>query len=156
VWAINPEHDTLAATVARMRSVAAQLLEGVDWSFEESWTASESGVAMAVRRDLYLIFKEAVTNVARHAGAGRVAMRLERLDDRLRLEVEDDGAGFDPAAQSPGSGLDNMRRRAHHAGAQLFIETAPARGTTIRLDLTLAKVRRGGENSGWRIRQGRA
>lgn len=150
VWAINPEHDSLAATVRRMRSITAQLLEGLEWSFEESWSSADRAVAMTARRDLYLILKEALTNVVRHAAASRVNVRLLRLDDRLRLEVEDDGAGFDPSAESSGSGLASMLRRSRHAGGALVVESAPGQGTRLHLDLPLAKVRRGGERSGRR------
>jgi ligand-binding sensor domain-containing protein/anti-sigma regulatory factor (Ser/Thr protein kinase) len=147
VWTINPEHDSLEAMVRRMRSTAAQFLEELDWSFEESWTTAEGGVAMTVRRDLHLVFKEALTNVVRHARATRVAIRLDRVGDRLRLEVEDDGVGFDPAAARSGTGLASMRRRAERLGAKLDIRAAPDRGTRLRLDLPVGRIRRGGETS---------
>lgn len=152
VWAINPEHDSLSATVARMRTVAGQLLEDLDWSFEEDWTSADGVVAMTARRDLYLVLKEALTNIARHARARRVEIRLRRSESRLLLEVTDDGIGFEPAARASGSGLASMRRRAARAGGDLVVETAPGRGSRVCLDLPLAAIARSDENSGWRRR----
>ncbi len=149
VWAINPEHDSLSATVGRMRSTAAQLLDGVEWSFEEEWTSGDDDLSMKVRRDLYLVLKEALTNAVRHADAGCVAVRLERRQQRLELIVEDDGGGFEPATMKAGSGLESMRRRAERIGGELVVESSPGEGATIRLGIPLARLDDGGENSGW-------
>ncbi|MDX1644324.1 MAG: triple tyrosine motif-containing protein [Thermoanaerobaculia bacterium] len=149
VWAIDPEHDTLAATVARLRSAAAQLLDGLEWSFEEEWTSTDDGLSMSARRDLYLTVKEALTNAVRHAGAARVDVRLERSDGRLVATVADDGCGFDPAEVAGGSGLASMRRRAERIGGRLSIESSPDRGAIVRLVVPLGRLSRSGENSGW-------
>jgi signal transduction histidine kinase len=85
----------------------------------------------------------------RHSAASRVDVRLPRLDDRLRIVVEDDGVGFDPAAEAAGSGLASMRRRARDSGGTLRVETAPGRGARVLFEMPLAGVKRAGENSGW-------
>ncbi|TFG72867.1 MAG: sensor histidine kinase, partial [Anaerolineales bacterium] len=84
------------------------------------------------------ILQESLTNVARHARAGHVAVRLETDDSRLRLTVQDDGIGFDPdlAAGQPGSfGLRGLKERAVHLGGELEVRSAPGRGTTVILDM---------------------
>ncbi|NND44350.1 MAG: hypothetical protein HKN58_03430 [Xanthomonadales bacterium] len=147
VWTINPEHDSIPATVRRMRETASQLLESLEWTFDEDWTQAREVMAMTVRRDLYLVFKEALTNIVRHARATRVSIRLATMDDRLRLEVEDDGAGFDVSASGDGTGLASVRRRARRLGATLDVSSGPGKGTRIRMDLPLSHVRRDGESS---------
>lgn len=83
---------------------------------------------------LLRIAQEALRNVARHAGASRVAVSLVETDHRLLLTVADDGVGFDPARrpEHPSLGLDSMRERAQAVRGTLEIESAPGRGTTVR------------------------
>jgi signal transduction histidine kinase len=87
---------------------------------------------------LYHICREALTNVVKHARASRVVLVLGRVNGALRLRVEDDGTGFDPADRSPsGQGLRNMEERARRLGGSLSVESAPGRGTRIALALPL-------------------
>jgi PAS domain S-box-containing protein len=82
---------------------------------------------------LYRITQEALRNCLTHAQAGRVVVNLRGDDQGLRLEIVDDGVGFDAARvdAGPGIGLSGMRERARLAGATLAIDSAPGRGTTI-------------------------
>ena len=94
---------------------------------------------------LYRIAQEALTNVARHSGASRVDIILERRGNQVLLIVEDNGVGFDPSRPAgPGSsfGLVGMQERAALLGAILQIESAPGGGTTVllRLDAPLASA----------------
>ncbi|HJV59564.1 MAG TPA: PAS domain S-box protein [Albitalea sp.] len=87
---------------------------------------------------VYRIFQEALTNVARHAQARRVAARLRVDADLLRFELEDDGLGFDPSAPGGAAlGLLSMRERAREIGGELRIEAAPGRGTRLVLEAPL-------------------
>lgn len=82
---------------------------------------------------VFRIFQEALTNVARHARATRVAIRLHRSEQTFWLEVEDDGVGFDAEAPRQSIGLISMRERAYELGGSLQIETAPRFGTRVVL-----------------------
>jgi signal transduction histidine kinase len=84
------------------------------------------------------IAQEALQNALRHAAAERVAVRLERAEHGLLLEVEDDGVGFDPTA--PGLrarrlGLTSMEERAERVGGRLSIRSSVGAGTTVRLEI---------------------
>jgi signal transduction histidine kinase len=90
-------------------------------------------VDSTVRDCLVRILREAVSNAVRHGAAGKVVVRLEAAPS-LRLEVFDDGCGFDPATQSRSSGqygLCSMRERAEATGGALNLESTPGRGTTV-------------------------
>jgi signal transduction histidine kinase len=76
--------------------------------------------------------QEALTNVRRHAGAGRVRVNLAYTEDSAALEVSDDGRGFDPE-RVDGFGLSGMRARVEQAGGELELAAVPDRGTTLRL-----------------------
>jgi two-component system sensor histidine kinase UhpB len=89
-------------------------------------------LAAPVELVLYRIAQEALTNAAKHAGAGRVEMTLVREPGAVSLIVRDDGRGFDPARlPSGGMGLFSMRERAELAGGTLTVVSAPGAGTTI-------------------------
>ena len=84
---------------------------------------------------IYRVVQESLTNVVKHARAETVSVLLERRDDGVRLIVEDDGIGFDPAATSVDGripqGLSGMRERLRLVGGSLELETAPGSGTTL-------------------------
>jgi signal transduction histidine kinase len=87
---------------------------------------------------LYRIVQEALTNVARHAGATRVAVHLGRRRRRVVLTIVDDGAGFDPAQpRLAGLGLTTMRERVEMMGGELRIRAGTGRGTTIHVALPI-------------------
>lgn len=132
---LTPERsfaEALAEFVAAWRerygvAVTLTIAEGVE---------PQPAVALQVLR----IVQEALSNVRKHAGATRATVTVERDGDgRLRVEVADDGGGFDPAAPArPGAprfGLLMMRERAESVGGRLEIDTAPGAGARLRLEV---------------------
>jgi signal transduction histidine kinase len=96
---------------------------------------------------VYRVVQEALNNISKHAGAGRVAVLLERRDDGVVVVVEDDGLGFDLDAardREEGVGLVNMRERAQLIGGELEIETTPGHGTSLFLRFPFPPLRPAG------------
>ena len=87
-----------------------------------------------VEQCFYRVTQEALANIIQHATAKNLHLKLEHQFDRLRLEVHDDGAGFDAAAQKEGFGLVGMQERAEQIGARMAIKSSPNSGTTIILE----------------------
>ncbi|WP_400194154.1 two-component regulator propeller domain-containing protein [Hymenobacter sp. B81] len=141
VWAINPAHDSMDAVAARMRSFASDVLEarGIDFTFKVAPEVLEQRLPMRARREFFLLFKEAVNNLAKYAQAEFAAIRLDYEQRQLVLRVEDDGVGFDPQApaQGGGNGMTNMRSRAAALKATLNLDTAPGQGTRLELRVPL-------------------
>jgi len=137
VWAINPEVDSLADLVHRMRRFVEDTLGAGD--IDVTFRAPESKVDLKLgadlRREIFLILKESVTNIAKHARATRVAIDFENSGRRLWLRISDNGQGFDPAEATDGHGVASMRRRVAALGGRLTIDSAQGRGTTITLDV---------------------
>ncbi|MEJ2212301.1 MAG: ATP-binding protein, partial [Anaerolineae bacterium] len=81
------------------------------------------------------IVQEATLNARRHAGGSAIHVRLERQSGSFVITVADDGPGFDPAAVPAGEhfGLDIMRARAARIGGRMEVDSAPGRGTRVRL-----------------------
>jgi signal transduction histidine kinase len=95
--------------------------------------ASGLRISPARREVLVRIACEAIANAARHSGAGRVTLRLQRDGSLVRLRVADSGSGFDTAAPAAGFGLTAMRERALSVGGELRIRSTPGRGSEVEV-----------------------
>ena len=136
VWSIDPDADRLEDIVARMRDVADDLLRGTSVTFDiQPGSHLTRHVTMGARRDLLLLYKEALHNIVRHSRARSVTIALRVDRTHLDLVVVDDGVGFVPQEQTAGVGLRSLRERAERLGARLEIESHPGRGTTVRVQL---------------------
>lgn len=130
VWLLNPRNDSLASIIVKMRSLAGEQLEGVDVTFDSPQGELPETVDLQSKRNIYLMYKEIIHNIAKHARARHVSIRVEYQSHHLLLVIKDDGIGFD-VAQARGNGLQNIRTRATQIGAELSIASALGRGTTI-------------------------
>lgn len=90
-----------------------------------------------VETTMYRIVQEALTNIARHAGASRISVLVTRKQDAAVVVVEDDGLGFDTSRLTAGLGLAGMRERVALVGGKLRLETSPGAGTTIAAEVPL-------------------
>jgi signal transduction histidine kinase len=94
----------------------------------------EPVLPLETKEALYRIVQEALNNVVKHARAGLIQVRLEVGDGAIMLEVQDNGVGFEPQKDYPGHlGLQSMQERVKTTGGTLDIESAPGRGTLIRV-----------------------
>lgn len=142
VDSLQPVHGDLATVLATLRYRLQPRLQAA--GLEMLWDVDElpplPGLTPQVVLQLQRVLLEAFTNILRHAQATRVEVHAHHRSDppRLELQVRDNGQGFDTAQalhQAHGHGLGNMRARCDALGARLAVESAPARGTVIRLEL---------------------
>lgn len=136
VWLLKPGSTTLDELIARLRETAGSLLREVDLQFESEGITPRI-VGIDFTRNVYLLGKESLTNIAKHARARNVRIRVRAANGRLCLTVHDDGDGFDLDKVRPGNGLENMRHRASLLGGTLQIVSAPRSGTTLSLDASI-------------------
>jgi signal transduction histidine kinase len=143
VWAVNPKRDHLIDLTQRMRQFAGEVLtaRNIEFTFGAPGLESDIQIETDVRREVFLIFKEAINNVVRHSKCSSVEIRFGVNDNRLMLKVADDGRGFDPARTSGGHGLASMKRRAESIGGVLEILAEAERSTTITLQAPLRRRR---------------
>jgi signal transduction histidine kinase len=144
VWSTDPGKDDLGSVVQRIRHFAANALEsrGIVWSLEAPDRLEDRSLDPERRRQVFLIVKEALANVARHASCTRASVRILAAPEEISLEVEDDGVGFDASASSPkGRGLANMRARAFAMGGTFQAESRPSGGTRILVRVPLGRRR---------------
>jgi signal transduction histidine kinase len=88
-----------------------------------------------VETALYRITQEALNNILKHAGAARVTLDLRQQAGKIRLEIGDDGCGFDPQAAQQGYGLQGMQERAEQLGGSWKLSSAPGEGTRITVEV---------------------
>ena len=115
---------------------ANQLAQRTGLAIEVTGSAS-TGLTPAIDMVLFRIAQGALNNAAQHARARKVGVRLEAEQGMVRLEVADDGSGFDPAAHDVSArwGLATMKERAEAIGGSLRVESAPGRGTRIIVEV---------------------
>jgi signal transduction histidine kinase len=87
---------------------------------------------------VFLIFKESVNNIVKHSACSEVVVTMAIEGALLRLELHDNGRGFDPRAPSEGHGLASLHNRAQALGGSLVVVSAPGAGASIALDLPIA------------------
>jgi signal transduction histidine kinase/ligand-binding sensor domain-containing protein len=139
VWAVNPKRESLLDLTRRMRQHADEIftLRDIELRFSAPTAEESLRLGMDVRRDLLLIFKEAVNNAARHSRCSRVEIDMRVAGSRLTLEVVDDGIGFDASTDGTGQGLTSMQRRARSLKGTLAVTSSHGMGTAVRLDIPL-------------------
>jgi signal transduction histidine kinase len=140
---VNPSKDRLGDLTQRMRRVADDACSAANIALVFVAPADESGLKLGVdtRRELFLIFKEAMNNIVRHAHSTETRIELRLDDDALQLRLNDNGRGFHVSSATTGNGLASIRRRAQQVGGDLDISSV-ATGTTITLRVPLGSSRR--------------
>ena len=135
VWAMNPRHDSLASLVSYFCLYADRFLglAGITWRLEGKSVPDDFVVDSRHRHQLFLAFKEGLTNVVRHSGATEVRLAIGLEAEELRLAITDNGRGL-PAGRPTGEmdGVANMCTRLEKLGGRFEITSAAGRGTTLR------------------------
>jgi signal transduction histidine kinase len=123
---------TLDDALRRLTAQAADQL-GIGADFQIGGSARTLGTGAEVM--LLRVCQEALSNVRKHARARQASVRLTYGADEVRLEICDDGAGFDPASVNGGYGLRGMRARVGEAGGSLTVRSAPGEGTSVSVEV---------------------
>ncbi|MBL0357611.1 MAG: hypothetical protein IPP72_12345 [Chitinophagaceae bacterium] len=140
VWSIKPSNDSMQRIIARMREFATNVLESkeIELDFFADESLFDVKLNMQARRDLFLIFKEAVNNAAKYSMASKVEIKIQPENKKLLLLVKDNGRGFDVNKADDGNGLGNMQKRADALMGKLTIKSAAGEGTEIKLTIPIS------------------
>jgi ligand-binding sensor domain-containing protein/two-component sensor histidine kinase len=139
VWSIKPQNDSMEKVLARMREFANSVLEAkdIDFKFEVEDKIYQVKIPMETRRDLFLIYKEAVNNLAKYAQCNRAFIQFSIKKKKLQMLVQDYGKGFNLKEADEGNGLNNMQKRAEKMGGNLIICSNLGEGTQVILNIPL-------------------
>jgi len=145
VWAINPRRDSLSDLVHRMRRFANDALTPRDVAllFSGPPEGYDQRLGPEIRREAYLVLKEAINNCARHSGATIVNVDVAASRHQLRVTVADNGRGFVVGGSVNGNGLASFERRAARVNGTVAVTSAPGTGTTVNFRVPLAHSRFG-------------
>jgi signal transduction histidine kinase len=128
-----------------MRAFASEIFDAMDVTLRFKGPPGDAAVPIAieagVRRQVFLIFKEAVNNAASHSGCRNVDVEMSVDDGSLTLRVADDGRGLPPAGNGDGHGLRSMAERARALGGSLEMRSEPGKGTSVMLKAPLRRGR---------------
>ena len=135
VWLIRPGEETWKQMMTRFRETASKLLRAHEYSFVEKGQMHDDRLPLEFKRDFFLIYKEVLNNIVRHADAKTVSIEVETARGQLILSIEDDGQGFDNLDQDfrEGNGLRNLRMRAQAIGGNLKVKSEVEHGTQVHL-----------------------
>jgi ligand-binding sensor domain-containing protein/two-component sensor histidine kinase len=138
VWAVNPLNDSFAQIIARMQKFAAEMLElkNIELFFDADEKIKSLKLPLEYRSDLFMIFKEAINNVAKYSNAHHTWVTLYRNNKRFFLEIKDDGVGFNVLKATKGNGLRNMQERAKNVNGKLIVLSGN-NGTKITLEFSV-------------------
>ncbi|MEP7076687.1 MAG: two-component regulator propeller domain-containing protein [Acidobacteriota bacterium] len=138
VWAIDPGRDSVLEMTRKMREHAEDVMvpRNISVKFDSPERGTETRLSMDVRRELFLIFKEAINNAERHSNCSHVDIDFHVSGHEIVLEIVDNGLGFDISEQMSGNGLSNMKRRAEKLNGRIAIRSASDEGTCISLTIS--------------------
>ena len=140
VWSIKPDNDNMQKIIARMREYASTILEPKDITirFEIEDNIYGLKLNMETRRDVFLIFKEAINNSAKYSDCSQIKVLIRLYGNQLIIKIIDNGTGFDVKNADRGNGLGNMKKRAETLNGKIKIESSSEKGTEILLVVPLS------------------
>ena len=135
VWSINPKNDELSNVISRMSRNAAELFDakGIEYKIDTPEIIKEIKLSLEQRRDLYLIYKEAVNNLMKYSSCSLVTIKMTLQNKTFSMTIADNGKGFDLGIKTERNGLKNMKNRAKKLGGHLEIISENLVGTQINL-----------------------
>ena len=142
VWAVNPRNDTFASLASYFGAYAQRLLElaSVACGLDVAENLPDYPLDPKFRQELFLAFKEGLTNIIRHAHATKVWLRISVQNGTLTVTLSDNGRGIELGKRDTGAdGLANMQERLSALGGRCEILSEPGSGTTVRFQAPLPK-----------------
>jgi signal transduction histidine kinase len=134
VWFNRTDVDTVRDLLMRMRETAdGMMAKHNSFNFETFGEGLVRPISMEIRREIFLIFKEALHNILKHANAQRVDVRAGLEGNEFILSIRDDGKGFDKLRETSGAGMGSMKKRAESLRGSLSLESTPGAGTSLNL-----------------------
>ena len=139
IWSINPDNDDWNVVLPKFRRYASDLCEskGISYSIEMPESFSGKSLKMEQRHDLWLVFKEIVTNSVKHSQCKKLNIKLFTDSDFLYLEISDNGIGFNSEIPSANNGVKNIKARSKTLNGTSELITSFGNGTQWKIKIPL-------------------
>ena len=135
IWAINPNNDNFKSMINRLRNFASLITQSkfIQLHFYSDESLNNLNLPTALRKNIYLVIKEAVNNAVKYSHCKNLFVNLGHQKKILAITIQDDGVGFDISKTHDGNGLKNMQYRAEQIHADFLIESSTGNGTKVCL-----------------------
>jgi two-component system, NarL family, sensor histidine kinase UhpB len=138
VWMIKPGETTAGSLRQRMEHFAQEICTGKNIDLQmEMALLDDIKPTMEQRKNIYLIFKEAINNAVKYSGTEKITIIAALQTKQLELTIKDFGKGFELTTAKRGNGLANMQQRTKELGGKIFIDSIKNQGTVIKLQLSV-------------------
>jgi hypothetical protein len=141
VWSVNPSHDNFDSLKSRMIDFAASILQDKesDFEFDVKLKNEVSELNPQFRKNIFLIYKEALHNAVKHSACSKVQIQFIANEDYIRMCIIDNGNGIVDVSENAGNGLRNMKNRAEQIHAKLTITSTSEEGTCVNFTYKFTK-----------------
>jgi signal transduction histidine kinase len=139
IWVLNPKNDSLESLAAYIREYALKYFDSMDVTLLFHYPARIPVIKLTeeIRRNIFLVFKETFTNIAKHAGCSSVSVELNITGESFEFRISDNGKGFERSeVRNFANGLQNMQNRMEQAGGKFQLNAFPGRGTQTILAIS--------------------
>jgi streptogramin lyase/signal transduction histidine kinase len=139
IWSINPENDKWEIVLPKFRRYASDLCEsrGINYKIDIPESISVKPFEMERRRNLWLIFKEMVTNAVKHSDCTELNIYISINDSNINLFVSDNGKGFYPDKPTEGNGVKNIYSRSKTLNSEVHLTTSIDNGAVWEIKIPL-------------------
>jgi ligand-binding sensor domain-containing protein/two-component sensor histidine kinase len=139
VWSINPKNDSLEDLLSRITRFASQLFEAknIEHNITIQPDIKDLKLSMESRQHLYLMIKESINNILKHANCTKASIAATCKDHLLHVVINDNGKGFKTDKNHSGNGLINLKERATKMSADVQIDSIPRKGTTVTISIKI-------------------
>ena len=139
IWAMNKNEisiEDLQSRISNFIDKAHIASEGIEFNFNKGEHINDDLQFTSVEgMNIYRIIQESVNNAIKYAEATKITVEVNQIDDKLLVQVSDNGKGFDVLKVELGNGLNNMKKRAHEIDGELTVTSAEGNGTTVKLQM---------------------
>lgn len=139
VWSLNVKNDRFENVLHRMNQFASEISEAknIALDFTQDPSLLTSRLTIKQRKNLYLFFKEAINNAAKHSDAKKISARIFQKNHHIEMVIKDDGKGFDTNQTFRGNGMSTLKKRADELGGYFNIRSGINEGTVVELEFRI-------------------
>jgi len=139
IWTINPTNDSIQRIALRLQEYAQPLMasKNIRFSFVIDPALDMAPISMEIRRNLYLIGKEAINNLIKYSHATEATVHFERNNNELSVLITDNGRGFNTQQASERTGQTSMLQRAQAMAGSLTVQSAEGSGTSLKVSVPI-------------------
>lgn len=135
-WLLKPNEESLSILIKKLKAygIGPASSQNIVLHFESLPAIVEKELTILQRKTIYLVSKEAINNAIKYSSCNNIYHKIEDINNKIKLEIKDDGNGFSFNEVKGGNGLVNMKARAVEAGGELIIRSEHGKGTIVVLE----------------------